>query len=148
MSSRQLQQSTANRVIVLNVRALQLWIPVVAYMAAIFYLSSLSQAPLPSGVSDKPAHALGYLGFGFVIARAIGGGLPPRLTLTGLAVGLAIAVAYGASDEWHQWFVPGRSADLADLYADATGSAIALIASWAWGILALRSRLPAASSRL
>ena len=50
------------------------------YMAAIFYVSSLHQAPLPPGLSDKPAHAFGYTGLGFVIARALAGGLPPRIT--------------------------------------------------------------------
>ena len=33
-------------------------------MAVIFFVSSLEQRPLPPGVSDKPAHAFGYLGFG------------------------------------------------------------------------------------
>jgi VanZ family protein len=128
-------------------RIVQLWGPVVVYMAAIFYVSSLHQAPLPPGVSDKPAHAFGYMGLGLVLARALAGGLPPRITLRDLSIGLAIAVAYSASDEFHQRFVPGRSAELADLYADAIGSAIALIACWAWGIILPRSRQPAAGSR-
>ena len=113
-------------------------------MAAIFYVSSLHQAPLPPGLPDKPAHAFGYMGFGFVIARALAGGLPPRITLRDLLVGLAIAVAYGASDEFHQRFVPGRSAELADLYADAAGSAMALMTCWAWGIISPSSKQPAA----
>ncbi len=128
-------------------RRISLWGPVVVYMAAIFCLSSLHQAPLPPGVSDKPAHALGYMGLGFVIARAVGGGLPPRITRRDFFVGLAIAVAYAASDEFHQEFVPGRDADSGDLYADAMGSAIALSASWAWSIISPRSRQPAARSR-
>ena len=128
-------------------RRLSLWGPVVVYMAAIFVVSSFHQAPLPPGVSDKPAHAFGYMGLGFVIARALGGGLPPRITRRDFFIGLAIAVTYAASDEFHQRFVPGRDADLADLYADAMGSAIALSACWAWGILSLRSRQPAARSQ-
>ena len=116
-------------------------------MAAIFFVSSLHQAPLPPGVSDKPAHAFGYMGLGFVIARALGGGLPPRITRGNLFIGLAIAVTYAASDEFHQRFVPGRYADLADLFADAMGSAIALSACWAWGIISRRSRQPAVRSR-
>ena len=116
-------------------------------MAVIFFVSSLHQAPLPPGVSDEPAHAFGYMGLGFVIARALGGGLPPRITRRDLFIGLAIAVAYAASDEFHQRFVPGRYADLADLYADAMGSAIALSACWAWSIISPRSRQPAARSQ-
>jgi VanZ family protein len=128
-------------------RRLSLWGPVVVYMAAIFYVSSLHQAPLPPGIPDKPAHAFGYMGFGFVIARALAGGLPPRIILRDLFVGLAIAVAYGASDEFHQGFVPGRTADLADLYADMVGSATSLMACWAWGIISPSSTQPAARSR-
>ena len=116
-------------------------------MAAIFYLSSLHQAPLPPGVSDTPAHAFGYMGFGFVLARALAGGLPPRITLRDLSIGLAIAIGYAATDEIHQRFVPGRSAELVDLYADALGSAIALIACWAWGIISPRSAQASARSR-
>ncbi|MBI5771663.1 MAG: VanZ family protein [Verrucomicrobia bacterium] len=36
------------------------------------------------------------------------------------------ASAYGASDEWHQYFVPGRSCSLADWIADTTGAALAV----------------------
>ena len=108
-------------------------------MAVIFYVSSLHQPPLPPGVSDKPAHAVGYLGLGVVIARALSGGLPLRLTLRRVLMGLALASFYGITDEWHQYFVPGRSADIADWYSDSIGSAIGLFACWAWSILS-RSR--------
>ena len=128
-------------------RIIQLWGPVAAYMAVIFFVSSLHQAPLPPGLSDKPAHAFGYTGFGFVIARALAGGLPPRITRRDFFIGLAIAVAYAASDEFHQRFVPGRSAELPDLYADALGSAFALGVCGAWSIISPRSRQPAARSR-
>ncbi len=115
-------------------------------MAAIFYLSSLHQAPLPPGVADKPAHSFGYLGFGLVIARALARGLPPRITLRQALVGFALASFYGITDEFHQRFVAGRSADIADWYADSLGAAIALFACWAWGILAPVGRQPPATS--
>ena len=115
-------------------------------MAAIFYVSSLHQAPLPEGVSDKPAHAFGYLGFGLVIARALAGGLPPRITMRQALIGLALASFYGITDELHQYFVPGRSADIADWYSDSIGSAIALLGCWAWSILS-RSRQSAVGRR-
>ena len=117
-----------------------LWGPVVVYMATIFYLSSLQQPPLPPGVGDKPAHAFGYMGFGFVIARALAGGLPPRITLRQALIGLALASFYGITDEFHQRFVPGRTADVADWYSDTAGSAIALFACWAWDIIGSRRR--------
>ena len=107
-------------------------------MAVIFFMSSLEQPPLPPGVSDKPAHALGYLGFGIVIARALAGALPPRITLPEALIGLALASLYGVTDEVHQHFVPGRTADIADWYSDSIGSAIGLFGCWAWSIIFAR----------
>ena len=52
---------------------------------------------------------------------------------------ILITVAYGASDEYHQRFVAGRSSELADLYADAAGASVAAALSWACGIIAVRS---------
>ena len=104
-------------------------------MAVIFYLSSLHEAPLPPGVADKPAHAFGYMGFGIVIGRALAGGLPPRLTWRQMLIGVAIASLYGVTDEWHQSFVAGRSSDVLDWLSDTIGSAIGLLACWAWGII-------------
>ena len=105
-------------------------------MAAIFYPSSLHEAPLPPGLGDKPAHGVGYMGLGIVIARALAGGLPPRITLRQALVGLALAACYGVTDEYHQSFVEGRSSDMVDWYSDVAGAAIGLVACWAWGILA------------
>ncbi len=116
-------------------RRLALWVPAVLDMAAIFYVSSLHQAPLPPGVGDKPAHSLAYVILGVLVVRAVAGGLPSRLTWTTALLALAITIGYGASDELHQRFVPGRSADLMDLYADAVGACIGTIACWAWGII-------------
>ena len=112
-----------------------MWGPVVVYMAAIFFVSSLHEAPLPPGVGDKEGHSTAYLGLAFVIARALAGGLPPRLTWRQALIGFAIAALYGASDEFHQLFVPGRDADILDWRADVIGAAIAMIVCRAWGII-------------
>lgn len=42
------------------------------------------------------------------------------------------AAAFGATDEWHQSFVPGRTMELADWIADVMGAAlaVALYAGW------------------
>ena len=113
--------------------------PVVAYMAAIFYSSSLSQPPIPGG-SDKPLHALAYFGLAVLVARAVAGGLPPRLTIRAAAAVVAIGCGYGITDEVHQMFVGGRTADWRDLVADAVGVLAGTAACWAWGIIAPASR--------
>ncbi len=109
-------------------------------MALIFYVSSLHEAPLPPGVSDKSAHWLGYTGFSVTIVRALAGGLPRRISVRTAVVAVLIAVAYGASDEFHQMFVAGRSAELADLAADALGAVAGAAACGVWGIISIRSR--------
>lgn len=40
-----------------------------------------------------------------------------------------ITLAYAASDEWHQSYVPGRSASLADVTWDTSGIALGMILS-------------------
>jgi VanZ family protein len=120
---------------------LSLWAPVVAYMAVIFYLSSLHNPPLPPEVSDKAGHSFGYTWLGIFVTRALARGLPRRIGL-GVALGaLAIAIAYGMSDEFHQSFVAGRTEDVYDLFADAVGAGIGVVACWLWGIIAIRNPL-------
>jgi VanZ family protein len=109
---------------------------VVVYMAAIFYVSSLPEPPpLPPGFGDKPSHSLAYLGLAITIARALAGGLPARVGMGTAVAAVLLTIAYGMTDELHQSFVPGRSAELYDLYADAIGAIIGTAACWAWGII-------------
>ena len=116
------------------------WVAVAAYMAAIFLLSAQPTLPsLPSRLSDKHVHALTYAGLAAVTCRALAGGPLAGLTARGAAGAWAIAAAYGASDEYHQSFVPGRTPELDDWAADAAGAAAAAAGCYAWGIIS-RSR--------
>lgn len=110
-------------------------------MVAIFYVSSREHAPLPATVSDKYAHALAYAGLAVTVVRAAAGGLPAGVSKSTAALSLVIVAAYGATDEWHQTFVRGRTADAMDVAADAIGACIGVAAYWAWGILSIRARL-------
>lgn len=101
--------------------------PVLFYAALIFYLSSQSldfvgEGPFPQW--DKVAHATEYGLFSFLILRALGGTFPNTLKLTLAISAVLIAVAYGASDEFHQSFVPGRDSDLFDVMADGGGASL------------------------
>jgi len=120
-------------------RRVALWGPVAVYMLAIFILSSQSDVPLPHGLTDKQGHSLGYLGLGITVTRACIGGLGAPVSLSRGLAAVALSVAYGATDEWHQSFVPGRTADLTDLRADATGAFLGTAACWLWGIIRSRS---------
>ena len=117
----------------------RLWGAVVLYMAAIFYVSALSDPPVPAG-TDKSLHGLTYLGLVIVVVRAVVGGLPRRIDMRVAITAFLITVAYAATDEVHQMFVPGRTADVFDLLADAGGATVGTAACWAWGIIAPVSR--------
>lgn len=130
------------------VRRWWLWGPVVLYMAVIFALSSMPEPPAPPGIDDKTQHFAAYAGLGVVALRATSGGGLAGVRAGAALAAWAIAVSYGASDEFHQRFVPGRSADLLDLRADALGAAVAIGAAWLSGILLRSRRAGGASSTL
>lgn len=91
------------------------WAGAMLWAATIFALSARPTLPVSLGSGrDKVVHFLAYALLGALLARAVEE--PRRLWLAAL-----LGVAYGASDEMHQRYVPGRSAELADLAADALG---------------------------
>jgi VanZ family protein len=52
------------------------------------------------------------------------------------------ALVWGVVDELHQHFVPGRTADLADLAADTVGALVATVVLLACAIIAQSARGP------
>ena len=112
-----------------------LWTPVVLYMTAIFVVSGQSDPPRPSGVPDVSLHGLAYFGLTLLLIRALSGGRWRGVTLATLVGAVVLAVAYGASDEWHQSFVPERHADWRDLRADAIGAVAAASGIGLWDII-------------
>jgi VanZ family protein len=122
-------------------RTLSLWLPVVAFMGVIFFLSSLSEPPVPEEVGSVGGHWIGYFLLAVLVVRALAGGLPARVALRIALLAWLISVGYGVTDELHQTFVPGRTADIYDIYTDALGAAAGIAVCWAWGILSRVSRL-------
>lgn len=115
------------------------WAPVVLWAALIFFLSSLSVLPAaPPGITDKHAHMAAYA----VLAATLAWGLTDRalrrISWTTVVVVIVLCALYGASDEFHQGFVPGREVSALDLAADTAGAAIAAAALRAWAIIRLR----------
>ncbi|MES1194415.1 MAG: VanZ family protein [Opitutus sp.] len=127
------------------------WLPVVLWMGFIFMMSTslgagdntsrfiepflhwlLPQAD-PATIAHlhflirKAGHLTEYAILALLLLRAIGGrGIRP------LVWALVIATAYAATDEFHQSFVPGRTATGSDVLIDAFGAltALALAAGW------------------
>jgi VanZ family protein len=92
------------------------WIPAVLWAAAIYVVSDQPSVSIPSfRGADKVLHFGAYALLGFLLAHAASAsGASPRWAVP-------LGWLYGASDEFHQSFVPGRSMDPADWAADALG---------------------------
>lgn len=106
-------------------KRLKHWLPALAYMALIFALSSIRiSAPIIRDVpfQDKGVHFIEYLVLGFLCAYATRRTWPRRHPARTILLGAFLAAAWGFSDELHQAFVPGRSADIVDFVADTLGS--------------------------
>ncbi len=104
------------------------WLPVLVYCLLIFIQSSFPSPVKEPDIAhfDKYLHLLGYGLLGVLFSRAYHGS--SRWSdgkLWHLAfVSILSAGLYGISDEIHQYFVPGRSADALDAAADFIGAAL------------------------
>ena len=102
-------------------RALTVSLPVLAWAAVIFALSSIPSLSTGLGVWDtvlrKGAHVTEYAILGALLYRALEREVPA----------LAAGIAYAATDELHQHFVRGRHASPVDLGIDAAGVALGMV---------------------
>jgi VanZ family protein len=131
------------------------WIITVAWAAQIFFLSTHGFSPhftgrllalaldllhihvsprtfgLLHGALRKLAHVVEYAIFALLLyGHPSGRGLEswrPRRAV----VCVAIAAAYSLTDEFHQWFVPGRHASLRDCGLDTIGASLAMLVPYA-----------------
>jgi len=136
-------------------RHLRLWLPAIAWAAVIswastdlFSASHTSRYILPAlhwlfprasaetldrvhFFIRKSAHFAEYFAFSVLLLRAVRGrhrGWQLRWAIAALA----IAAGYSALDEFHQSFVPSRTASPWDSLLDTAGAAAAHIFLWLW----------------
>jgi VanZ family protein len=99
---------------------LALWLPVVVWAAVIFAFSSIPSLSSGLGTWDtvlrKCAHMTEYAILAVLLWRAVRN---ERVALLG-------AVAYAATDEFHQAFVRGRHGTPVDVAIDGIGAAVGL----------------------
>lgn len=101
------------------------WIPVTLHALLIWIVSSISNpdfvpvADVP--FQDKGVHFLVYGVFALLFAHAALETWPGWPLVAVFALALVVTVFWGALDEVHQSFVPGRDADPLDVLADALG---------------------------
>lgn len=98
-------------------------LPVFGAALSIFYVSSIPQLPFLQTTfawQDKVLHIIAYFIFGLSLLIAF---IPYKKTSlkNKLIIFISIGTFYGASDEYHQSFIIGRSSEIADLVADIIG---------------------------
>lgn len=102
------------------------WIPALAWMAVIFYLSGRTGDELhsyfPFIENFNPGHVAAYFELALLYFWALrqNGNRHPYLKA------LVLCLVYGITDEAHQYFVPTRYPDMGDLARDMLGAGLAL----------------------
>ncbi len=108
------------------------WLPPIAYMIAIFSVSNLSNPQIGGETPDYVLHTLEYFVLALLLIRLLLS--IPHQQASGkirlswqyvCLLGMLVSIAYGISDEIHQYFIPGRHCSLHDVFSDAAGSALA-----------------------
>ncbi len=97
------------------------------YAAAIFIFSSISTPPkalILFPYSDKVLHFIEYAILGFLVIRALCSLKSNKTTLFLRLVAVTAALFYGFTDEFHQYFVPGRDMDIFDCLSNGFGAFI------------------------
>jgi VanZ family protein len=108
------------------------WLPVLIWVGVIFIGSSIGNVPRVGGktsdaVVHRVAHLIEFAVLGALMLRAVSQG--KRITKRELIITLIIVAVYGASDEFHQRFTPGRSSEGIAVVFDVAGG---LIGAWAY----------------
>lgn len=105
-------------------------LPVILWALLIFVASSIPNITLPDLKfipSDKAVHLVIYLILCALLYRAlVFQGKFRGLSKWSLLWCVLLTILYGASDEFHQSFVPNRDASVFDLMADGLGALLFL----------------------
>ena len=81
-------------------------------------------------ITRKIAHFTEYAILGFLAARAFRTSPHPAIKQRWFLICVALVVVYALLDEYHQSFVPSRTASIFDSVIDMSGGLVALIIVW------------------
>jgi VanZ family protein len=105
------------------------YIPLIIYWVFLFIATSLPVERLPSiGFTDKINHLIAYFILAVLLNLTLIYQRKSQLLFEKAPIAtIVICLFYGALDEVHQLFVPGRSAETLDWFADALGTTAAVL---------------------
>jgi VanZ family protein len=109
-------------------RRIDLWLPPIALMGVIFFLSAQPNLSSGLGAWDLILRKIGHAGIFALLfllwwraLRPLGG--PRRV----IAAAWIVTVGYAVSDEWHQSFIDGRHGSPVDVLIDTAGASVAAL---------------------
>ena len=106
-------------------------LPAMVWAILIFIASSIPAGKMPKLdilQYDKLIHGGIFFIFGLLLYRLVAlRSLPANYRWIRLAVVLLVVMLYGAMDEFHQSFVPGRTVDFFDFLADTIGGILSIL---------------------
>jgi VanZ family protein len=110
-------------------------LPALLWALTIVAASSIPASSFPDSEIfrwDKAIHLCVYAILTLFVYRAfVLQNRYPFIARNAILLTLAAVIAFGFSDEAHQYFVPGRSSDIKDVAADAAGAlVVAAIVYW------------------
>ena len=101
-----------------------IWGPAAAWVGLVTVLSHQSRPPVPLHIPDWVIHGAEFGVLALLLCRAVWHA-GHRATPATAALVIGACALFGALDELHQGFVPGRDMSLKDGLADAAGAAVA-----------------------
>jgi VanZ family protein len=104
-------------------------------MGSIFYLSHQpgDSFSLPDIVNiDKFLHCMVYAVLGWALFFALAPEWRRRHPFSAGCAVVLFCLMYGITDEFHQFFIPGRCASGADLVADGVGGCLSAVVNGRW----------------
>lgn len=142
-----------------KIHAFKHWLPAILWMGVIFLMStdagsaahtskiieplvlwikpdaSRDQFEFVHFIVRKLGHLSEYAVLALLVLRASRRTLqltPDKWSWRAAGVALLTAAAYAATDEWHQSFVPGRTAAVSDVLIDSSGALVGLSLVFLW----------------
>lgn len=91
-------------------------------------IGSGSETDVMTFLVRKSAHSIAYFIFGILAFNAVR--LLGLSTTKKILLSIGIVVLYAMSDELHQLFVPGRSAELRDVLIDSIAGTVGVVVCW------------------
>lgn len=112
-----------------NNKTFLVYFPLIIYWLIIFTLTTVpTEAPQLFDFQDKVEHFIAYFVLGSLLTLALHFQKKnPSITKRTFLIALILIFIYGAIDEIHQYFIPGRDCDFFDWLADILGGSAGVV---------------------